>query len=179
MCLLNHARLTSLTHDSFSNEYHRVMTDQLDEIDRKILRALQADGRASNVDLAARVHLSAPQCYRRVRALEEAGVIRGYSARVDAEALGLAVTAYVSVSIAGDQFGRVREIEAQIRDYPQILECQAVSGDYDYLLKVVARDLKSLSTFLTDRLMQVAGIDDVRSMICLEEIKPPSPLPVD
>ena len=125
------------------------------------------------------MHLSAPQCYRRVRALEEAGVIRGYSARVDAEALGLAVTAYVSVSIAGDQFGRVREIEAQIRDYPQILECQAVSGDYDYLLKVVARDLKSLSTFLTDRLMQVAGIDDVRSMICLEEIKPPSPLPVD
>ena len=155
------------------------MTTPLDEIDRKILRTLQTEGRASNVDLAARVHLSAPQCYRRVRALEEEGVIRGYSARVQAEALGLAVTAYVSVSIAGDQFGRVRDIEAQIRDYPQILECQAVSGDYDYLLKVVARDLKSLSTFLTDRLMQVAGIDDVRSMICLEEIKPPSPLPVE
>ena len=155
------------------------MAAALDDIDRKLLRALQADGRASNVELAARVHLSAPQCYRRVRALEEGGVILGYGARVDAEALDLAVTAYVSVSIAGDQFGRVREIEAQIRDYPQILECQSVSGDYDYLLKVVAKDLKSLSTFLTDRLMQVAGIDDVRSMICLEEIKPPSPLPVE
>src|SRR4030095_16441956 len=152
------------------------MTAILDAIDRKILHALQADGRATNVELAAQVHLSAPQCYRRVRALEEGGVIRGYLAQVDAEALDLAVTAYVSVSIAGDQFGRVREIEAQIRDYPQILECQSVSGDYDYLLKVVAKDLKSLSTFLTDRLMQVAGIDDVRSMICLEEVKPPSPL---
>ena len=155
------------------------MAVTLDEIDRKILRALQDEGRATNVDLAAKVHLSAPQCYRRVRALEEGGVIRGYAARVDAEALGLMVTAYVSVSIAGDQFGRVRDIEAQIRAYPQILECQSVSGDYDYLLKVVAHDLKSLSTFLTDRLMQVAGIDDVRSMICLEEIKPPSPLPVE
>jgi Lrp/AsnC family transcriptional regulator, leucine-responsive regulatory protein len=155
------------------------MSPALDAIDRKILRALQDDGRATNVELAAQVHLSAPQCYRRVRALEENGVIRGYAAQVDAEALGLAVTAYVSVSIAGDQFGRVREIEAQIRAYPEILECQSVSGDYDYLLKVVARDLKSLSTFLTDRLMQVPGIDDVRSMICLEEIKPPSPLPVE
>ena len=116
-----------------------VMSAPLDDIDRKILRVLQAEGRASNVELAAQVHLSAPQCYRRVRALEEGGVIRGYSARVEAEALGLAVTAYVSVSIAGDQFGRVREIEAQIRDYPQILECQSVSGDYDYLLKVVAK----------------------------------------
>ena len=156
-----------------------IMAMTLDAIDRKILHALQADGRATNVELAAQVHLSAPQCYRRVRALEEGGVIRGYAAQVVAEALGLAVSAYVSVSIAGDQFGRVREIEAQIRAYPEILECQSVSGDYDYLLKVVARDLKSLSTFLTDRLMQVPGIDDVRSMICLEEIKPPSPLPVD
>ena len=179
MCFLNHAHTGFVAHDPFSDSYDRVMTASLDNIDRKILRALQTDGRASNVDLAAGVHLSAPQCYRRVRALEEAGVIRGYSARLAAEALGLSVTAYVSVSIAGDQFGRVREIEAHIRDYPQILECQAVSGDYDYLLKVVARDLKSLSTFLTDRLMQVAGIDDVRSMICLEEIKPTSPLPVD
>jgi DNA-binding Lrp family transcriptional regulator len=124
-----------LAHDPFSDAYHLVMTASLDDIDRKILHVLQAEGRASNVELAARVHLSAPQCYRRVRALEEGGVIRGYSARIEAEALGLAVTAYVSVSIAGDQFGRVREIEAQIRDYPQILECQAVSGDYDYLLK--------------------------------------------
>jgi DNA-binding Lrp family transcriptional regulator len=154
------------------------MKAELDAIDRRIIRELQASGRATNVEVAAKVHLSAPQCFRRIRALEERGVIRGYAAQVDPEALGLAVTAYVSVSIAGDQFGRVRDIEAEMRAYPQILECHAVSGDYDYLLKVVAHDLKSLSTFLTDRLMQVPGIDDVRSMIALEEIKPASPLPV-
>jgi len=151
----------------------------VDALDRKILEALQADGRATNVELSARVHLSAPQCFRRVRALEERGVIRGYRAQVLADAVGLGVTAYVSLNIAGEQFGRVREIEASIRAFPQILECHTVSGDYDYLLKVVARDLKSLSQFLTDRLMQVPGVDDVRSMICMEEVKAPAPLPVD
>jgi DNA-binding Lrp family transcriptional regulator len=115
--------------------------------------------------------LSAPQCFRRVRSLEERGVIRSYRAEVQPESLGLGVMAYVSLNIDGGQFGRVREIEASIRGFPQILECHTVSGDYDYLLKVVARDLKSLSQFLTDRLMQVPGVDDVRSMICMEEVK--------
>jgi len=155
------------------------MYTELDAIDRKILSTLQGSGRASNVELAAQIHLSAPQSFRRVRSLEERGVIRGYAAQVDAAALGLSVRAYVSVRIAGDQFGRVREIEREIAAWPQILECNAVSGDSDYLLKVVARDLKSLSQFLTDELMQLAGVDDVQSMIGLEEIKPVSPLPVD
>lgn len=151
--------------------------DDIDAIDRKILQTLQTTGRVSNVDLATQVHLSAPQCFRRVKALEERGVIRGYAARVSAEALGYGVMAYVSLNIDGGAFGRVRDIESQIRDFPQILECHTVSGDYDYLLKVVARDLKSLSQFLTDRLMQIPGVADVRSMICMEEVKPPSPLP--
>ena len=155
------------------------MTARLDAIDRKILEAVQADGRISNVDLAGRIHLSAPQTFRRVRSLEERGVIRGYRAEVAPEAIGYAVTAYVSVSIGGNDFGRVREVEAEIRAFPQILECYSVSGEDDYLLKVVAHDLKSLSNFLPDRLMQVPGIDNVRSMICLEEIKRASPLPVE
>lgn len=132
----------------------------------------------SNVELAAAIHLSAPQCFRRVRALEERGVIRGYHASVDPATLGLDVVAYVSLNIVGNAFGQVREIEAQLRDFPQVLECHIVSGDCDYLLKVVARDLKTLSHFLTDRLMQVPGVANVRSMICLEEIKPAGPLPV-
>lgn len=155
------------------------MAARLDAIDRRLLEALQADGRISNVDLAAKVHLSAPQCFRRVRSLEARGVLRGTRADVDPQALGFDVTAFVSVSVGGDDFGRVRDIEAEMRAFPQILECWSVSGEDDYLLKVVAHDLKALSTFLTDRLMQVEGIDDVRSMICLEEIKPASPLPVD
>lgn len=149
----------------------------LDTLDRRLLAELQARGRASNVELSAVVHLSAPQCFRRVKSLEERGVIRGYAAHVDREALDLGVMAYVSVDIAAEQFGHVREFEQTIRDFPQILECHTVSGDSDYLLKVVARDLKSLSQFLTDRLMQISGVANVRSMICMEEIKPPSPLP--
>jgi DNA-binding Lrp family transcriptional regulator len=151
--------------------------ETLDTIDRKILDTLQAEGRASNVDLASTVHLSAPQCFRRVKALEERGVIRGYAARVAPESLGLGVTAFVSLNIDGGKFDRVREIEAHIRGFPQILEAHTVSGDYDYLLKVVAKDLKSLSQFLTDRLMQIPGVADVKSMICMEEVKPPSALP--
>lgn len=166
------------THDSFTSGETIVAEQEIDSLDRKILSALQADGRASNVELSAQVHLSAPQCFRRVRALEERGVIRGYRADVQPNALGLGVMAYVSLNIDGGQFGRVREIEADIRNFPQILECHTVSGDSDYLLKVVARDLKALSQFLTDQLMQVPGVDDVRSMICMEEIKAPSPLPV-
>jgi Lrp/AsnC family leucine-responsive transcriptional regulator len=131
------------------------------------------------VELAAAIHLSAPQCFRRVRSLEERGVIRGYHASVEPAAVGLDVVAYVSLNIVGNAFGQVREIEAQLRDFPQVLECHIVSGDCDYLLKVVARDLKTLSHFLTDRLMQVPGVANVRSMICLEEIKPTGPLPCD
>ncbi|MBX3619750.1 MAG: Lrp/AsnC family transcriptional regulator [Rhizobacter sp.] len=167
-----------MAQDSCIQKEQTVSDTKIDPLDRKILAALQADGRASNVDLAAQVHLSAPQCFRRVRALEERGVIRGYRADVRAEALGLGVLAYVSLNIDGGQFGRVREIEAHIRAFPQILECHTVSGDSDYLLKVIASDLKSLSQFLTDQLMQVPGVDDVRSMICLEEIKSPAALPV-
>lgn len=149
----------------------------LDTLDARLVDALQRHGRASNVELSAAVHLSAPQCFRRVKSLEERGVIRGYAAQIDREALGLGVMAFVSVDIGAEQFGRVREFEQTIRGFAEILECHTVSGDSDYLLKVVARDLKSLSQFLTDRLMQIPGVANVRSMICMEEVKPPSPLP--
>lgn len=151
---------------------------KLDSIDCNILEVLQRDGRISNVDLATEVHLSAPQCYRRVRSLEERGVVRGYRALVAPEALGLGVTAFVSVNISGAAFGRVRDIEILMRDLPEVLEIHTVSGDCDYLLKVVVSDLKSLSRLLTDRLMQIDGVADVRSMVCMEEVKPPSVLPV-
>ncbi len=151
---------------------------KLDAIDCKILEVLQRDGRISNVDLAAEVHLSAPQCFRRVRSLEERGVVRGYRAMVSGPALGFAVTAFVSVNIEGAAFERVRDIERQLRDFPEVLEIHTVSGDSDYLLKVVASDLRHLGQLLTDRLMQIKGIADVRSMVCLEEVKPPAGLPV-
>lgn len=152
--------------------------DKFDRYDRILLATLQEKGRASNVELSEQVNLSPPQCYRRVQRLEQEGVIRGYSAQVDAAAIGLGVTAFVNLNIAREQFKQVRELEQAIRQFPEILECYTISGDFDYLLKVVAVDLKSLSSFLTDRLMKVPGVSGVRSMVCLEEIKPASPLPL-
>jgi len=151
---------------------------KLDAVDCKILEVLQADGRISNVDLASQIQLSAPQCFRRVRALEERGVVRGYRALISPEALGLGVTAFVSLSIDSSAFGRVRQIEQLLRAMPEVLELHMMSGDADYLLKLVARDLKQLGSLLTDKLMQIEGVGDVRSMVCLEELKAPAGLPV-
>jgi Lrp/AsnC family transcriptional regulator, leucine-responsive regulatory protein len=153
--------------------------EKLDRYDRIILRTLQENGRASNVELSEQANLSPPQCYRRVRRLETAGIIRGYSAQVEPASVGLGVIAFVSINIDREQFKQVRTLEKAIRRFPEILECYTISGDFDYLLKVAAADLKSLSTFLTDRLMQVPGVSGVRSMVCLEEIKPASGLPID
>lgn len=153
--------------------------DKIDRYDRILLKTLQENGRASNVELSDQANLSAPQCYRRVRRLEADGIIRGYAAQVVPSAIGLGVTAFVSLTIDREQFKKVRELEKAIRQFPEILECYTISGDFDYLLKVVATDLKSFSNFLTDRLMQVPGVSGVRSMVCLEEIKPASALPLD
>lgn len=153
--------------------------DKIDRYDRILLKTLQENGRASNVELSDQANLSAPQCYRRVRRLEADGIIRGYAAQVVPSAIGLGVTAFVSLAIDREQFKKVRELEKAIRQFPEILECYTISGDFDYLLKVVATDLKSFSNFLTDRLMQVPGVSGVRSMVCLEEIKQASALPVD
>jgi Lrp/AsnC family leucine-responsive transcriptional regulator len=153
--------------------------DKLDRYDRMILQTLQENGRASNVELSDKASLSPPQCYRRVRRLETDGIIRGYMAQVDPAMIGLGVVAFVNLNIDREQFRQVRVLEKAIRQFPEILECYTISGDFDYLLKVVASDLKSLSSFLTDRLMQVPGVSGVRSTVCLEEIKPSSPLPLD
>lgn len=150
----------------------------MDNYDRSILKSLQEDGRMSNLQLAEAIHLSPPQTLRRVRTLEEKKIIRGYTAQVSAEAIGLGVTAFVSLSLDREQFRNVREVERNIMAFPDIIECHTISGDFDYLLKVVAADLKSLSQFLTDSLMQVPGVASLRSMICMEEIKPPSGLPI-
>lgn len=132
--------------------------EKLDRYDRILLRTLQANGRASNVELSEQVNLSPPQCYRRVQRLEKDGIIRGYAAQVEPAAIGLGVVAFVNLNIAREQFKQVRKLEKAIRLFPEILECYTISGDFDYLLKVAASDLKSLSAFLTDRLMQVPGV---------------------
>jgi Lrp/AsnC family leucine-responsive transcriptional regulator len=152
--------------------------ESLDRYDRILLEVLQRHGRASNVELSEAANLSPPQCYRRVRRLETEGFIRGYAAQVDPAKLGLGVIAFVNLNLHRDRVKEARELEKAIRQFPEILECYTISGDFDYLLKVAATDLKSLSNFLTDRLMQVPGVAGVRSTVCLEEIKPAGSLPI-
>ncbi|MBN8503139.1 MAG: Lrp/AsnC family transcriptional regulator [Burkholderiales bacterium] len=151
---------------------------KLDAIDCRILEVLQRDGRISNVDLAAEIQLSAPQCFRRVRALEERGVIQGYRAQVRPEALGLSVTAFVSLSIAASAPPKLALLEQQLRDLPEVLELHRVSGGSDYLAKVVAQDLRALGSLLTERLLQIEGVGDVQSAIALNTLKATAALPV-
>lgn len=151
---------------------------ELDVYDRRLLEALQADARLSHVELAQQVHLSASQCNRRLRKLEELGVIRGYTTLLDRHRVGLQVMAFVSVSL--EQHGREsgRSFGEAIQDYPEVLECWAVSGDSDYLLRVVAPDLEEFSNFLLNQLLSLPMVRAVRSNILLQELKSTTMLPL-
>ncbi|MGL6044643.1 MAG: Lrp/AsnC family transcriptional regulator, partial [Sandaracinobacteroides sp.] len=125
---------------------------QIDQIDRDILGHLQADGRMTNVDLAAEVGLTAPPCLRRVRALEETGVIKGYHADLSPEALGWPITVFAMVSLKSQAETDLKAFEAHIAALPQVRECHMLNGEIDFILKLVARDLPSFQSFLTGEL---------------------------
>jgi DNA-binding Lrp family transcriptional regulator len=150
----------------------------MDRIDRKILAFLQPHGRASNLELAQAIGLSAAQCHRRHRRLEEQGYITGYSARLNAARLNLGVTAFIEVTMEKGHIRDLKKFTDVVVDIPEILECYSVTGDFDYVIKVVARDLKTLSQFLMDQLMRLPGVNSVRSSICLDEIKCSTALPL-
>ncbi len=150
----------------------------LDRTDRKLLDLLQKDGRITNLDLAGKVALSPSACLRRVRALEEAGVIRGYAALLDPAKVGLGLTAFVTVKLEKrgrmptDQFARA------CRDWPEVAACHATTGDMDYLLRVVVEDLAHFSRFVMDSLLKHPGVLDVKSSFVLETVKETTALPV-
>lgn len=157
-----------------------VMADKaIDATDRRILVHLQEHGRATNLELAQAAHLSPAQCNRRHRRLEEQGIVRRYEARLDAQVLGLGVTAFVHVTMERGHMREIAKFRSFVQALPQVLECWAVTGDFDYVLKVVARDLKSLSDFLLATLMQLPGVNGVRSSVCLDEIKCTGALPLE
>src|SRR5258706_6990681 len=152
--------------------------DDLDVIDRKILAELQRNGRASNVELSERVHLSPAQCYRRQKRLEDSGLIRNYVAQLDAAKLGFTVTAFVSVQIANGPYKQPQKFQDAIAGIPEIQECHTVTGEADYLLKVVAPDLKAFSTFLMERLTHLFDITNTTSIMSLDELKQSTALPI-
>jgi len=149
-----------------------------DRIDRKILGFLQGHGRASNLELAEAAGLSPAQCHRRHRRLEEQGFIARYETRLNAARLGLSVVAFIHVAMEKGHIRDLKKFTDVIVDLPEILECYSVTGDFDYVIKVIAHDLKSLSQFLMDKLMRLPGVSSVRSSVCLDEIKCTSSLPL-
>lgn len=140
---------------------------RLDEIDRKILAELQADGRMTNVELARRVGISAPPCLRRVRTLEESGYILGYHARVDARELGFEVQVYAMVGLQSQAEADLSAFEARCRAWPLVRECHMLNGEVDFMLKCVAPDLSTFQRFLTGELTAAENVASVKTSLVI------------
>jgi len=151
----------------------------LDSFDRRILDTLQRDGRMSNVALAERVGLSPTPTLRRVRRLEQSGVIAGYGATLDRRRIGLGLTAFVSITVAWHNDEARQAFEDAVRDCEEVVACYIVSGDSDFLLEVVVPDLESYSQLLIDTLLKLPGVKDVRSSFAMRMVKAPSALPLE
>ena len=150
----------------------------LDEIDYKILRYLQEHARDSNVQLADHVGLSPAPCLRRVRALEEAGVIRKYVALLDPSAVNLGVTVFVQISLDLQVEGRLEIFERAIMARPEVLECYLMTGDSDYLIRVAVADIGALEKFILNQLSPIPGIEKIRSSFALKQVRYKTALPL-
>jgi len=151
---------------------------RLDPIDLKILEILQANGRITNVELAKQVECSAPPCLRRVRALEEAGFIQGYRARVDANMLGLGVTVFAMVGLESQAEVDLQAFESRVSEWPEVLECHMLNGEIDFILKCVSTDLESFQEFLTQKLTSAPNVANVRTSLTIRRSKGDVSLPL-
>ena len=152
---------------------------QLDTIDRQILRNLQSEGRVTNVELAARAGLTAPPCLRRVRALEEAGVIRGYHADLNPEALGYGITVFAMVSLRSQAEADLRAFEEHVAGLDPVRECHMLNGEIDFILKIVAHDLQEFQRFLTTQLTPAPNVEHVKTSLTIRTSKSVPGVPVD
>ena len=150
----------------------------LDGFDLKILAALQADARLTNAELAERVNLSASQCSRRRIRLEEAGVIRGYRADLSPARVGLDVVVFTRVSLATHSGDNAQRFADLVRRLPCVLEAHALTGDSDYLLKMIVPDLKTLAAIVNDSLLPHPSVAQVRTSVVLQTLKDGAPLPL-
>ena len=144
---------------------------QLDQIDLEILSHLQADGRMTNVDLAQKVGLTAPPCLRRVRALEEAAVIRGYHADLCPEELGWSITVFAMVSLKSQAEADLKAFEEHVAGLPEVRECHMLNGEIDFILKIVSKDLQSFQEFLTSKLTPAPNVASVKTSLTIRTSK--------
>ena len=154
----------------------------LDAIDRAILQELQHDGRVSNVELAERVHLSPSACLRRVKQLEDRGVIAGYVALVSPERVGLGLTAYLNVRLEKHSEMHKRNpmdlFRAAVQTWPEVVECAALTGEMDYLLRVVVQDMAHYARFIMDTLLKHPSVEDCKTSFVLDRVKNTTAVPV-
>lgn len=153
--------------------------NDLDRATRHILRELQADGRQSTQQLADKVGLSATPVWRRVKELEDSGVIRGYVGLADREKLGLHICILAQVSLVRHSEGAVDEFERFARGEPAVIECYSITGESDYVMKIVMPDMQAYDRFLHDRIFKLRGVASLRSGVVLREVKYETALPVD
>jgi DNA-binding Lrp family transcriptional regulator len=151
---------------------------QLDAADKALLRRLQREGRATNAELAEAAHLSESACFRRVRALEAEGVITGYAATVDPRAVGLALTVFVSITLSSQAQDVLAAFEAAVAEAPEIMECHLMTGQADYILRVVASDVDDLERLHAQVLTRLPGVARINSSIALRTVVRRTALPV-
>ena len=152
---------------------------ELDNIDRRILTALQNNARISNVELARMVGLSPSPCLRRVKTLEDCGVIQRYVSLLDQGAVGFPVSVFVNVTLERQVESALEQFEAAIGQRPEVLECYLMTGDADYLLRVVTSDLASYERFLVDHLTRIPGVSSIKSSFALKQVSYRTALPLE
>jgi Lrp/AsnC family leucine-responsive transcriptional regulator len=150
----------------------------LSSIDRKILRALQGDGRMTVQALAETVGLSPSPCLRRIRQLEAAGIISGYSANVEQKAVGLPVSVFISIKLERQRARELDAFGAAISRWPEVMECYLMTGQFDFLLRVVCADLEAYEHFLREKLTQIEGVASIESSFSLGQVKHSRVLPI-
>ena len=150
----------------------------LNEIDLKILSYLQNNARLTNVDLSEHIHLSQSPCLRRVRNMESSGIIKGYVALVDQNAVGLPVSVFVNVRLEKQIERALEKFEETVQDWSEVMECYLMTGDSDYLLRVVASDLAAYERFLMDKLTRVPGVASINSSFALKQVTYKTALPI-
>ena len=152
---------------------------KLDAIDLCILKELQADGRMTNVELSRRAKITAPPCLRRMRALEKAGFIQGYHAELNGKALGYPVTGFIFVGLTSQKDADLKHFEERVRSWPEVRECHMLSGEVDFLLKCVARDLSHFQDFVTLSVTAERNVASVKSSLAIHPAKLAPGVPVE
>ena len=151
----------------------------LDEIDRRLLAELQAEGRMTNVDLAARVGLTAPPCLRRVRGLEESGIIKGYHADLDGQKLGFTIMVFAMVSLRSQAEEALQAFEEHVQALSEVRECHMLNGEIDFILKIVSEDLQSFQEFLTSKLTPAPNVASVKTSLTIRTAKQEPGVPLE